>query len=174
MNSHGTQRMAQTGCNCPPCQVGREGRAAQLRAYYDANREKVLEQKRGYYEANREKIAERDRAYRKANPEKIAEYQCAYRKANREELAEYKRAYRKANPIAIRIRSQRSTAMSKRRNGFTATRTTGRRPWTPAEELLIFQEGISSMEIALALDRTMRAVQHRRYKLRKQAHALEE
>ena len=71
-------------------------RAAQ-RAYYEANREKILEYQRAYYKANREKISESKRAYREANREKIAEYQRAYYKANREKISESKRAYREAN-----------------------------------------------------------------------------
>ena len=51
-------------------------RAAQ-RAYYEANREKILEYQRAYYKANREKISESKRAYREANREKISEYQRA-------------------------------------------------------------------------------------------------
>ena len=37
--------------------------AAQQRAYYEANREKVAAQQRAYREANREKVAEYNRRY---------------------------------------------------------------------------------------------------------------
>ena len=45
------------------------------RAYYEANREKVLEYQRAYREANREKVLEGQRAYREANREKVLEGQ---------------------------------------------------------------------------------------------------
>lgn len=38
-------------------------KAAQRRAYYEANRDKVAAQQRAYYEANREKVAEYNRRY---------------------------------------------------------------------------------------------------------------
>ena len=38
-------------------------KAAQQRAWYEANREKVAAQKRAYREANREKVAEYNRRY---------------------------------------------------------------------------------------------------------------
>ena len=40
-------------------------KAAQQRAWYEANREKVAAQKRAWYEANREKVAEYNRNYYK-------------------------------------------------------------------------------------------------------------
>ena len=67
------------------------------RAYYAANRDKVLEYRRAYYEANREKVLEYQRAYREANREKVLEGQRAYREANREKVLEGQRAYREAN-----------------------------------------------------------------------------
>ena len=51
-----------------------DGRAAQQRAYREANREKVAAQQRAYREANREKVAAQQRAYREANREKVAAY----------------------------------------------------------------------------------------------------
>ena len=45
------------------------------RAYYAANRDKVLEYQRAYREANREKVLEGQRAYREANREKVLEGQ---------------------------------------------------------------------------------------------------
>ena len=67
------------------------------RAYYEANREKVLEYQRAYREANREKVLEGQRAYREANRDKVLEYRRAYYEANREKVLEYQRAYREAN-----------------------------------------------------------------------------
>ena len=80
----------------------KRNRAAQQRAYYEANREKVAAQQRAYYEANREKVAEYKRAYREANREKVAEYKRAYREANREKVAAQQRAYYEARRRAKR------------------------------------------------------------------------
>ena len=41
--------------------------AAQKKAYYEANRDKVAAQKKAYYEANRDKVAAQRKAYREAN-----------------------------------------------------------------------------------------------------------
>ena len=48
-------------------------RAAQQKAYREANREKLAEYHKAWYEANREKVAEYQKAYREANREKINE-----------------------------------------------------------------------------------------------------
>ena len=55
-------------------------KAAQQRAWYEANREKVAAQKRAYREANREKLAAQQRAYREANREKLAAQRRAWYK----------------------------------------------------------------------------------------------
>ena len=55
-------------------------KAAQQRAWYEANREKVAAQQRAYREANREKVAAHQRAYRETNREKVAEYNRNYYK----------------------------------------------------------------------------------------------
>ncbi|WP_317380424.1 hypothetical protein, partial [uncultured Intestinimonas sp.] len=62
-------------------------RAAQKRAYYEANKEKLAAQQRAYYEANKEKLAAQQRAYYEANKEKLAAQQRAYYEANKEKLA---------------------------------------------------------------------------------------
>ena len=67
------------------------------KAYYESNREKILERDRAYREANREKKAEYNKAYREANREKIQEQKKAYREANREKIAEQKKAYYESN-----------------------------------------------------------------------------
>ena len=71
--------------------------AAQQKAYYEANREKLTAYQKAYYEANREKVAAQQKAYREANREKVAAYQEAYYEANREKLTAYHRAYCEAN-----------------------------------------------------------------------------
>ena len=77
-------------------------RAAQQKAYYEANREKLAEYKKAYYEANREKLAAQQKAYREANREKLAAQQKAYYEANREKINERRRRKRREK----RIRNQ--------------------------------------------------------------------
>ena len=65
-------------------------RAAQRRAYYEANREKIADRQRAYYEANREKIADRQRAYYEANREKYNAYHREYYRRKKEQRNERK------------------------------------------------------------------------------------
>ena len=60
-------------------------RAAQKRAYREANKEKVAAQQRAYREANKEKVAAQQRAYREANREKYNAYMREYRRRKKEE-----------------------------------------------------------------------------------------
>ena len=62
--------------------------AAQKRAWYEANRDKVAAQQRAYREANRDKVAAQQRAYREANRDKVAAQQRAYREVNRGKRAQ--------------------------------------------------------------------------------------
>lgn len=70
-------------------------------AYHEANKEAILEKKRAYVEANREVTLERQRAYHEANREAILERQRAYYEANKESISERQRAYRKANKESV-------------------------------------------------------------------------
>ena len=58
-------------------------KAAYWRAYYEANREKILAYQRVYYEKNREKKLAYQRAYDAAHREEIAARQSAYKQAKR-------------------------------------------------------------------------------------------
>ena len=57
--------------------------AALMKAWYEANREKVLEKKRAYREANREKLAASHRQWYLKNREKVIAYQREYKKRKR-------------------------------------------------------------------------------------------
>ena len=72
-----------------------------VKAYYEANKEKIAERKKAYNEANKEKIAERNKAYHEANKEKIAEKKKAYYEANKEKVAAQNKAYRENNKEKI-------------------------------------------------------------------------
>ena len=61
--------------------------------------------KKAYYQANREKILAQKKEYRKANLEAISKYQRSYRDAHREQFNAYMREYmRKKRAAAKRAR----------------------------------------------------------------------
>ena len=57
--------------------------AAQKKAWYEANREKVSAQKKAWYEANREKVSAQQKAYREANRADYNAYMREYMKKRR-------------------------------------------------------------------------------------------
>ena len=92
---------------------------AQKKAYYEANKGKILTQQKAYYEANKEKISALHKDYREANKEKISALIKAYHEANKEKRADQRKAryevnkdkvsaqqkaYRKANREKINAR----------------------------------------------------------------------
>lgn len=76
---------------------------AKVKAWREANPEKMAAQKKAYREANREKMADYRKAYREANREKMAAQEKAYREANSEKRNAQKKAYRKANAEISRV-----------------------------------------------------------------------
>jgi len=79
-----------------------EKKKAYMKAWYEANKEAILERKKAYYEANKEAIAERNKAYREANKEAMK----AYREANKEARAERNKAWYEANKEDIAERNK--------------------------------------------------------------------
>lgn len=75
-------------------------------AYREANRDKVAAQKHAWYVANRDKIAAQHRAYRKANRDKINAKQRAWCEENKDKAVAYRRAYREANRDKINARQK--------------------------------------------------------------------
>jgi len=67
-----------------------------LKAYREANKERIAARGKAYWEANKEKISVRVAAYREANKERIVATERAYREANRAKNVAYQREYRKA------------------------------------------------------------------------------
>jgi hypothetical protein len=89
----------------------KEARAEYLRAYYKANREKLLLASAENYKANKDKRRAYQQAYYDANKEKIKEYQKAHVAAKREQVlarhkdyalrnSEKRKLYREANKQA--------------------------------------------------------------------------
>ncbi len=119
-----------------------------------ANREK----RRAYYEANREKELARGRAYREAN--------------RWEEAARHK-AYREANPKSTRLRSARSDERRRARQSFSVGRAVrSGLPWSAWEDAEVVRDGLAGLtylQTALRLGRTVRAIYHRCHVLRASA-----
>ena len=65
-----------------------------VKAYQEANKDKIKSYSKAYYEANKDKI----KAYQEANKDKIK----AYREANKDKIREQKKAYQEANKDKIR------------------------------------------------------------------------
>jgi len=92
----------------------KEERAAYNKAYYQANREKLIALRATYYQANKEKIAVKKAAYYQANREKVVAGITKYRKANPEK--------RKAHAaIANAIRSGKLVSLPCSECGETKT-----------------------------------------------------
>lgn len=67
-------------------------------AYYEANREKMLESQASYREVNRDKIREYDAARQKANPSRNREAKAKWRKANPQKARQSKATWAASNP----------------------------------------------------------------------------
>ncbi len=98
--------------HCKSCKrayhaANREQALEGMRAYREANHEKVLEQKRVHYFANRDRIREEHAAYRKANRKHLVKYFRDHYAANRDRRGEQRRAYVEANRDRVR-QAQRS------------------------------------------------------------------
>jgi hypothetical protein len=61
-----------------PASWCKECSAEHARAWYEANREKVLADRKVWYEANRERINAKQREYRRLNPERKRAYRLKY------------------------------------------------------------------------------------------------
>jgi 5-methylcytosine-specific restriction endonuclease McrA len=81
-------------------------RAAQMKAYYEANREAIAAQMKAYREANREVIAARRKAYYEANRETVLARNKAHREASREAYAAQRKAHYEANREVILTRKK--------------------------------------------------------------------
>lgn len=83
------------------------------RAYYVANRDRVIARATQYYRANRARVLARVKKRREENREAILEWQAAYRAERRSELNAKQAVYRKKN---------RSKVLSSQRRHYKANR----------------------------------------------------
>lgn len=74
---------------------------AKQRAYWETNKEKLVVRKKAYWEANKKKLAESKKAFYKANRKKILDRTKAYQEANKEKAAAYKKDWYQANKEKI-------------------------------------------------------------------------
>lgn len=72
----------------------KETQKAYHKAYYKANREKLLNRAKAYREAHKEERKVYEKTYREANKQKIADYKKAYREVNKAEITKRDVAYR--------------------------------------------------------------------------------
>jgi hypothetical protein len=72
--------------------------AAAVKAWREANKEKITAYQRAWFEANKERKAATDKAWRAANKERMAAADKAWYAANKERKAAYCKAWRAANP----------------------------------------------------------------------------
>ena len=109
------------------------------------------EKRRAYYEANRERELARQKVYREVN--------------HKEEAARHK-AYREANPKATRLRSARSEERRRARQSFSVRRAVrSGLPWAAWEDAEVVRDGLAGLtllETALRLGRSVRAIRSRR------------
>ena len=81
-------------------------KAAYMKEYYQANKEKINARHKEYYQANKEKINSRHREYNQANKEEINAYRNEYNKINKEKVISYNKEYRKINKEKIDTREK--------------------------------------------------------------------
>ena len=74
--------------------------------YRAKNAARLREQRRAYYEANKERILKRHSEYRKANPDKIKQWRESYKGPSPEVSRDRARAYREANRDKVRERGR--------------------------------------------------------------------
>ena len=61
--------------------------AAQQKAYYEANKDKIAAQQKAWHEANKDRVAAQQKAWYEANKDRVAAQQKAYREANKDKIA---------------------------------------------------------------------------------------
>lgn len=99
---------------------GGETVRAQKAAYYEANREFVLEQSKRYREANREQVRATKAAYYEVNRDEISKKTAIYHKANRKAISATQKERYKNDPLfALTCRMRISVCNTLRRGGYT-------------------------------------------------------
>jgi hypothetical protein len=101
-------------CKCDSCLTYRK---KSVRAYTEANKEKIAERKSKYYQKNKKEIRQRQIVYEATVKDERKEYLKKYNEENRDRLRVVKREYARANPEMDRNKNRRRRAI-KKQNGF--------------------------------------------------------
>ena len=98
-----------------------------MKAWREANKEKLKDRSKSYYEANKEKLKAVAKSWYEANTEKRKAYQKAYREANKDKFNAYRESnkekqkkWREANKYKLRAASKawKESNREKRRDYF--------------------------------------------------------
>lgn len=81
-----------------------------MRAYREANKDRIAEQKKDWYEANRETVAERDAVRYQEKRADILAYQAAYYAANGDLVRQRVAQWKREKPELVAVQSQRRRA----------------------------------------------------------------
>ena len=104
-----------------------------MKAYYQANKEKVKEQTKAYYEANKEKRNAQKREYYKKNKEELKASGKDWREANKEKIKAYKKAWYKVNKEKKKAHDKAYKQANKGKvNALTAKRKASKLQRTPS------------------------------------------
>lgn len=180
-------------CRCAQCKTAFRERSRQR---YWSNQELALEQKRAYRDRNYETVRERERAkaqrYREtANRRRQRKHdavpvtrtgkwsEAEYSIALRDDITILEMAYmlgRKPSAVS-KVRnmlmeepSQREERLARMRHRYRQTYVPKPRPlWLPADDAVVFRDGMTDVERSALLGRSVSAIRNRRYALRQQA-----
>ncbi|MES9513613.1 hypothetical protein ACIQYW_16210 [Rhodococcus erythropolis] len=170
---HGRSGYTNHGCRCDECNFAtseyqrmyRESQAAaireQRREHRATNRESILERRRVNYRRNREEILASNRRWRESNTDYLDSYRQRNYAENRAVILERCRDYyASARPqVLSRIQSrERYTRGSAHRLG---------QQYSQADDLILLNPDLSSLEAALLLGRTVSAINQRRRRIRR-------
>ena len=92
--------------------------AAQQKAYYEANKDKIAAQQKAWHEANKDRVAAQQKAWYEANKDRVAAQQKAWYEANKDRVAAQQKAYREANKDKIAAQ-QKCIALARKARGMT-------------------------------------------------------
>jgi len=94
--------------------INKEKLVVYHKAYYESNREKIKASAKAYKEANKEKVKARAKAYKEANKKEIAAAKKAWNEANKDKLIAYYKAYKEANKEKVAAGKAKRRALKRK------------------------------------------------------------
>ena len=85
-------------------------------AYYQANKERLLNKFKGYYKENSEKIKKQANEYRQSNPEVLKKRKRKYYDENKDKIVAFQKRYYESNPE--KVKQQRAKTRKKRQSAI--------------------------------------------------------